>query len=102
VTEVDEHVLVARQEGKVLLQQETGRRRKGLWKLPGRSGEEVAGLTPSGKHKYGITRYRVTMHLYETDGAQAAEGERWFRLEEVADLPMPSPYRRAVERYLGG
>ncbi len=101
VTEVDEHVLVARRPGEILLQQETGRRRGGLWKLPGREGGEVAGMRPSGKQRYGITRYRVTMHLYETDSAEAREGERWFRLEEVAELPMPSPYRRAVSRYLG-
>ncbi len=100
ITEVDEHVLVARRDGEILLQKETGRRRKGLWRLPAREREEVGGLALSGKHNYGITRYRVTMHLYETAEADAGEDERWFRLDEVADLPMPSPYRRAVVRYL--
>jgi hypothetical protein len=71
-----------------------------LWKLPGRDLEELGGLAIAGKHKYGITRYRVTMHLYEVDEAGSRESERWFVLEEVADLPMPSPYRRAVSAYL--
>ena len=100
VTEVDEHVLFARRDGEILLEREIGRRRKGLWKLPAREAAELADLTVAGRHKYGITRYRVTMHVYETAKAEAGENERWFRVEEVAELPMPSPYRRAVERYL--
>ncbi len=98
VTEVDEHVLVAVRGGRILLQQETGRRRRGLWKLPARAPAQLGDLAPTGRRRYSITRYRVTMHLYQTGEAQAAgPDERWFDLAELPGLPMPSPYRRAVE-----
>lgn len=100
ITEVDEHVLVARCDGKILLEQETGRRRQGMWKLPAREPADLKGIQSSGQQRYGITRYKVTMHLYETAQAKAGENEQWFRLNEVADLPMPSPYRRAISSYL--
>jgi A/G-specific adenine glycosylase len=100
VTVVDEHVLVACRRGKILLQQEVGRRRKGLWKLPSRAIAEMSGLSPADKQHYTITRYRVTMFIYEVEDVIAEENERWFRLAEVTNLPMPSPYRRVVSRYV--
>lgn len=100
VTAVDEHVLVVRRRGEILLHQESGRRRKGLWKLPERAAEEIAHLSHCATETYAITRYKVTMYLYEQGDAETREGERWHRLNEVHDLPMPSPYRRAIARYL--
>jgi len=100
VTAIDEHVLVARRGGEILLHQESGRRRKGLWKLPERAAGEVVELTLSEKCEYTITRYRVSLYLYETGEVEARQGECWHRLDALDALPMPSPYRRAIERYL--
>jgi A/G-specific adenine glycosylase len=99
-TSIDEHVLLAFRRNRMLLQQEVGRRRKGLWKLPSRALEEMSGLSPAHKDHYTITRYRVTMFIYELKDAIAQENERWFTLEELPKLPMPSPYRRVVAAYL--
>lgn len=102
-TEVTEHVLfVRRPDGSVLLSQEQGKRRRGLWKLPERSAEAVADFPLLATHKYSITRYRVTLHIHEcTPAAVPAPDpdhcEEFHRTADLATLPMPSPFRRALE-----
>lgn len=98
--EVIEHALVAKRAGKILLAKEEGSRRKGFYRLPLRTAEEVADLTPLHTSKYAITKHRVTLHLYECTsqtGGTLQEGESWFQLSELADLPMPSPVRKALD-----
>ena len=80
---VDEHVLLASRRDRILL-------------------EEIPDDTLVSKQQYTITRYRVTMFIHELQNAVARENERWFRFEELAELPMPSPYRRVVVDYLAG
>jgi A/G-specific adenine glycosylase len=105
ITEVTEHVFFHRTDAGVLLQQETGRRRTGLWKLPA--------LPPLQKlppvlHKahYTITRYRVTLWVHEAPPGRtlkAIQMDRALRLvsdDELAGLPMPSPYRKALNAVL--
>ena len=107
---VDEHALLVRKADKILLTREEGARRKGFYRLPLRSQEEVADLTLIQTSKYAITKHRVTLHLYEVTGAipgdssagDVSPGESWHSLQEVADLPMPSPIRRALEQALKG
>lgn len=95
------HVLWARDAaGRVLLYQEQGKRRQGLWKLPERTAAEVAGLPEIATRAYTITRYQVTLHIHEAEGMNAGENEEWQSEEAIAGLPMPSPYRRAVEALL--
>lgn len=86
----------------VLLEQETGSRRTGLWKLPALP-ETYHEHPPAVllKTSYGITRYKVTLWVHappETDGLP--ESHRLIPLAELAELPMPSPYRKALERLL--
>lgn len=103
--EVTEHALVARRRGKILLAKEEGSRRKGFYRLPLRTSEEVADLEPAQTSKYAITKHRVTLHLYQVAGEVAGgirEGESWFDLKDIADLPMPSPVRRALEGVIAG
>jgi len=101
IERVETHVLWARDaEGRVLLHQEQGKRRQGLWKLPERSAAEVAGLVAIASHTYGITRYHVTMHIYPAKVAAPRKDEAWRTLEAIAGLAMPSPYRRALEALL--
>jgi A/G-specific adenine glycosylase len=97
---VEEHVLLAFRGNRLLLQQEVGRRRKGLWKLPSRAVAEIPTASPVTQAQYTITRYRVTMFIHELKDAIAGENERWFSTEEITKLPMPSPYRRVVSAYL--
>ena len=97
VTNIDEHVILNIRNGKVLLEQETGNRRKGMWKLPSRDKKEVTKLDLITTQNYGITRYKVKMHIYKSKNAQLNENEKWVSLDELASLPVPSPYRRALE-----
>lgn len=100
---VVEHALLARRAGKILLVQEEGTRRKGFYRLPLRTAEEVADLEILQTSKYAITKHRVTLNLYAVaaeipGGLQAGEG--YFSLAELAALPMPSPIRKALEAVL--
>ena len=64
-TSVDEHVILNVINGNILLQKETGSRRKGMWKLPLRDENEMVKDNLIAVHKYGITRYKVSMHIYK-------------------------------------
>lgn len=97
MTSIDEHVILAVSKSKVLLEQEKGRRRHGMWKLPARDGKDLKKTKLLSKQKYGITRYKMTMHIYESDNPCARENEQWFKMNELQSLPMPSPYRRALK-----
>lgn len=99
---VTEHAVFALKKGRLLLHQESGRRRQGLWKLPERTAEECAGLPEILTTAYVITHHRVTLHIYESPDTAARDGETWHPLAEVENLPMPGPYRKAVNRILAG
>jgi A/G-specific adenine glycosylase len=87
----------------VLLHQETGRRRQGLWKLPERSAEQVADLPHVHTATYFITHYKVTLHVHHAaPGAPAAANEVWQDYAALGALPMPAPYRRVVDALLAG
>lgn len=103
VVEVTEHAVLLRRGGKILLAKEEGTRRKGFYRLPLRSAEEVADLEALQTSKYAITKHRVTLHLYQATGeipGMPQEGECWFRLRDMEDLPMPSPVRKALDKAL--
>ena len=103
ITEVTERVYFQRTAAGVLLQLESGKRRTGLWKLPELEPEvtEGASLPPVlHKAKYTITRYKVTLWVHEApeggSGKVLAEGLQYVPLAELEALPMPSPYRKAL------
>jgi A/G-specific adenine glycosylase len=105
VTAMEEHAVWRRDaRGRVLLHQEAGRRREGLWKLPTRTAAEVAGCELLHESRYTITRYRVWLRVHAADGGQAAgmpqAGEAWHAPAAVPQLAMPSPFRRVVEELL--
>jgi A/G-specific adenine glycosylase len=105
---VDEHVLWVEREGGarggrevLMVREEAGRRRKGLWRLPEREWEEVRLLGQLLEMKYSITHHRVTMRVYGGDEAGAGElrdGEAWVGMAELESVAMAAPYRKAVER----
>jgi A/G-specific adenine glycosylase len=100
VTDVDEHVIWLRDgDGRLLVHCEKGRRREGLWKLPTREPADVSELPLLEASRYSITRYRVSLRVYA--GGTPAEGDSWVTPREVALLPMPSPFRKVVDRLFG-
>lgn len=96
---VEEDVLVARFGGRILLQQEQGRRRRGLWKLPAVHGRKSGALLWHGR--YTITHHHVTLRLHASAGRPMARAdETWILEDELPALPMPSPFRRALNAVL--
>jgi A/G-specific adenine glycosylase len=103
MTEVTERVFFLRTAEGVLLEQETGSRRTGLWKLPALP-ESLHAQPPPVlmKSHYGITRYKVTLWVHEPPKGKLLWPERHEIVlhDRLADLPMPSPYRRALNAML--
>ena len=98
ITEVTERVYLLKTKEGVLLQQEVGARRTGLWKLPAL--EETVKLPPL-LHQctYAITRYRVTLHVHSAPRLERSIPplhHSIIPLSKLSELPMPSPYRRAL------
>lgn len=105
ITDVVEHALWLEDgQGRVLMHHESGKRRQGLWRLPLRGGEEISALPVKYRGRYTITRYRVDLTVH--DGGRAmkgfvlGEGDCWKTAGEIAALPMPSPFRKAVDEIL--
>ncbi len=98
---VIEHALFALNDEKILLHQEKGRRRHGLWKLPERPATETATLPEILTTTYAITHHRVSLHVHAAPGACAGPGESWHGIAALSLLPMPGPYRRVLNQLLG-
>jgi A/G-specific adenine glycosylase len=79
---------------RLFLEQSQGPRWRGLWILP-----ELGKSKPAGRAlaeiTYPITRYRVTMRVHRVIGT-VAKNLRGFTAEELKNLPIPSPHRRAI------
>ncbi|HRQ91054.1 MAG TPA: hypothetical protein PLA50_19850, partial [Bacteroidia bacterium] len=106
VTAVEERVLLPVRGGRVYLCQEEGRRRRGLWRLPEIRKEQAGDLRELLRFDYPITRYRVTLMVYDApvswrpEEVDEGRGE-WFPLDlPEAWPPLGAPYRRALERFL--
>jgi A/G-specific adenine glycosylase len=103
-TELTEHALWLRDaKGRLLLHQEPGQRRNGLWKLPLRSPEDCADHPVILKDQYPITRYKVRLHVHlagPSDFPVPREGEQWIPLAKIETLPLAAPFRRAIDRIL--
>jgi A/G-specific adenine glycosylase len=104
ITAITEHVFFSHCDRGILLEQETGNRRTGLWKLPALPEAHIAKPPPVLlKTNYGITRYKVTLWVHETPPNSKCDWPDSHRLIPLADLAataMPSPYRRALNRLL--
>lgn len=100
LTDVEESVVFVLKDGRVLLRQQKEGRRVGMWRLPEREVEEGWALVH--ERKYGITRYRVTLKVYEAPaGIEAAKDEAWHSIEALEDRVMPPADRAAVVALLG-
>ncbi|MEI8233155.1 MAG: A/G-specific adenine glycosylase [Verrucomicrobiota bacterium] len=97
--ELDEHCGWILREGCVLLEQQTGKRWRGLWRLPlltePHCGQPLASL------HYPFTHHRVHLAVYPgTTPLFLAENQRWFSPAELEATPMPAPHRRALQKLL--
>ncbi|MEM6912206.1 MAG: A/G-specific adenine glycosylase [Verrucomicrobiota bacterium] len=73
--------------------------RSGMWRLPEASAAEKAGAILH-RLRYTITRYRVQLTIHP--GQTRRREGLWVPREDLADYPMRSPYRKALEVLLAG
>jgi A/G-specific adenine glycosylase len=106
IEEIDEHAIYAIHDGRILLSRQGRGRREGMWRLPVRDKDEVSGLALLHRRKYGITRYRVTLHVHACLAGHPARtaggGDQWIDLEAVDGLVIPPADRAALNAVLGG
>ena len=103
ITAVTERVVFVRSDAGILLEQETGSRRTGLWKLPALPTAHEAQPPPVLMcMQYGITRYRVTLWVHEGTErlTEWPDTHRMIAFHALDSTPMPAPYRRALRDLL--
>jgi len=87
-------------KGRVLLEQSQNRWR-GMWILP-----RLEKIPP--KHKplhisqFPFTNHRITLNVFRqrASGRRTKSYQRWFPIDELDSIPLPSPHRRALETLL--
>ncbi len=97
---VAEHAFLILEDDKILLSMGSGSRRKGFWHFPLRSEDESARFEEESQHRYTITRYRVTVHLYRVNSFTRMKGEEFHPLDSLEDLPIASPVRKIIKASL--
>jgi A/G-specific adenine glycosylase len=81
-----------------LLEQQTGSRWRGLWKLPAlparpRDGEPLLTL------EYPFTHHRVTLRVFAArTPRKLGLQQRWWKLAGLEQVALAAPHRRAVAR----
>jgi A/G-specific adenine glycosylase len=84
--------------GKLLLEQQTGSRWRGLWKLP------ALGSRPTQSplllaFDYPFTHHRVTLSIFPSQAPSSLEpGQQWTALAEIDSIALAAPHRRAIKR----
>ena len=94
---LDENAAWIVSENRLLLEQQTGRRSGGLWKLPLLQGAPE-GEPPLFETVYPFTHHRITLRVYPSPApVTPKDSQRWFALESVmAEAALPAGYRRAL------
>jgi A/G-specific adenine glycosylase len=83
-------------DGEVLLEQQNGARWRGLWKLPAL--KKIPEKAPEVVIEYPFTHHKVTLAVYrQRAGRGEREGCRWWRIEELKEVPMAAGHRRVAE-----
>ncbi len=94
-TKLTENALWTRNSsGQLLLHQEAGPRRTGLWTLPLRTFEEIQHLPKIATHSYPITRYMVTVHTYLQENAKnypLGAGDKWTDSKHLSRCQLLRP-----------
>jgi len=90
--------------GRILLEQQTGSRWRGLWKLPalpeppaGGNGKKRNNGRPLFELEYPFTHHRVTLSVYKTTAPKSlAANQDWFEIGQLDSVAMTAPHRRAI------
>jgi A/G-specific adenine glycosylase len=97
ITALSEHCAWIVRRGRILLEQQTGPRWRGLWKLPALDATPEA--APVFTHDYPFTHHRITLNVFTQPApAQLRENQSWHPLGALAALPLTAPHRRAIGR----
>jgi A/G-specific adenine glycosylase len=82
--------------GRILLEQQTGKRWRGLWKLP--SLPAAPASEPLLTLDYPFTHHRVTLSIFAQPAPSPfEENHAWHPIASLADVPLAAPHRRAIE-----
>ena len=92
-----EHCAWTVSRGRILLEQQTGKRWRGLWKLPALPATPDA--APLLTLEYPFTHHRVTLSVFtQPTPSPLAENHAWHTLASLAEVPLTAPHRRAIEQ----
>ena len=99
MVELDEHCGWIIDQERVLLEQQTGKRWRGMWKLPlltePHTGEPLVTL------RYPFTHHRVNLAVFPgTLPLFLAENQQWVPLAQLGTVAMTAPHRRALNKLL--
>lgn len=104
--DIDEHAIHCLRGEAILLARQGRGRREGMWRLPVRDPALLADLPVLHQRKYGITRYRVTLHVHDCPpdhpAAAPTEGEEWTTIDQLAARVIPPADRAALTAIAGG
>lgn len=95
-TKIVEHRAFFQHGKRLFLEQSQGPRWRGLWILPELGKKASKGRTLA-EITYPITRYKVTMKIHRAVG-KIPHGLQGFHQAELSRLPMPSPFRKAIQK----
>ncbi len=85
------------QNGRILLEQQTGPRWKGLWKLPLLT--NAPKTKPILSAEYPFTHHRILLKVHKSAAPKHLKMEQaWHSLESLKSLPLTAPHRRAIEQ----
>jgi A/G-specific adenine glycosylase len=85
-------------KGRLLLEQQTGPRWRGLWKLPPLT-ERDAKPKLLLSFDYPFTHHRVTLSVFTASKPPVlSPSQQWIPLSEVSAIALASPHRRAIQR----
>ncbi len=97
--ELDEPCAWTVREDAILLEQQTGSRWRGLWKLPRL--EAAPGQEPLHRAEYPFTNHRVTLRVFRMPPPRDLEpNQSWIPRAALETLALTAPHRRAIRALL--
>lgn len=90
----ESHAFIRR--GDAVLLEQCRTRWRGMWMLPVASPQG----DPIYTGRFPFTHHQITLQVYSTAPRPPRNTERWFAIEELERIAMPSPHRRALEGVL--
>jgi len=88
------------EDGRILLEQSQDRW-SGMWMLP-RLAKVSRKRNPVHISRFPFTNHRVTLNVFAQKPVRNGSRyvRRWFSIDEIDSIPLPSPHRRALEMLL--